>query len=110
MVYSYNHAETRLYRHVMILSMHHNLRITTRFGGSIRTTVNIPSDALELAREHAREHDLTLGEAIGELVRKGADDHNEPSDFWKGVKFLPKRPGEPKVTSELVYKLLEESH
>jgi hypothetical protein len=76
----------------------------------MRTTVNIPSDALELARDHAMEHDLTLGEAIGELVRKGAEQDHEPSDFWKGVKFLPKRPGEPKVTSELVYKLLEESY
>jgi hypothetical protein len=79
-------------------------------GGSMPTTVNIPSDALELARDHAREHDLTLGEAIGELVRKGAEEYSEPSDFWKGVKFLPKRPGEPRVTSELVYKLLEESY
>jgi hypothetical protein len=75
----------------------------------MRTTINIPSDALELARQHARERDLTLGEAIAELVRKGAEEEHEPSDFWKGVKFLPKRPGQPKVMSELVYQLLEET-
>lgn len=75
----------------------------------MRTTVNIPADALELARQRAREHDLTLGEAIGELVRKGAEVDRTPSDFWEGVKFLPKRPGQPKVTSEFVYELLEET-
>lgn len=76
----------------------------------MRTTVNIPSDALELARQRAKQRDLTLGEAIGELVRKGAEDDWAPSDFWTGVKFLPKRPGQPKVTSELVYELLEETY
>ena len=75
----------------------------------MRTTVNIPSDALELARQRARERDLTLGEAIAELVRKGAEEDHAPSDFWEGVKFLPKRPGQPKVTSDLVYALLDEA-
>jgi hypothetical protein len=79
-------------------------------GTSMRTTVNIPPDALELARQRARERDLTLGEAIAELVRKGAEGDHKPSDFWKGVKFLPKRPGQPKVTSEQVYELLEETY
>ncbi len=76
----------------------------------MRTTVNIPTDALELARQRAKDRDLTLGEAIGELVRRGAEEDHEPSDFWEGVKFLPKRPGQPKVTSELVYQLLEETY
>ena len=76
----------------------------------MRTTVNIPEDALEIVRQHARDNELTLGEAIGELVRLGVEEEDDaPSDFWKGVKFLPKRPGEPKLTSELVYKLLEET-
>jgi len=52
---------------------------------------------------------LTLGEAIAELARRGAEEDHEPSDFWKDVKFLPKRPGQPKVTSDLVYTLLEET-
>ena len=75
----------------------------------MRTTINIPADALELARQRTRERDLTLGEAIAELVRKGAGEDHEPSDFWEGVKFLPERPGQPKVTSDLVYTLLEET-
>lgn len=74
----------------------------------MRITINTPRDALELARKRARERDFTLGEAIAELVRKGAEEDHEPSEFWKGVKFLPKRPGQPKVTSDLVYSLLEE--
>lgn len=76
----------------------------------MRTTINIPPDALELARQRAKERNVSLGEAIGELVRKGAEEDRKPSDFWKGVKFLPKRPGQPKVTSELVYDLLEETY
>jgi hypothetical protein len=75
----------------------------------MRTTVNIPADALELARQRARERNLSLGEAIAELVRRGAEVDHQPSDFWKDVKFLPKRPGEPKVTSDLVYSLIEET-
>ncbi len=74
----------------------------------MRTTLNIPEDALALAHERARERHLSLGDAIGELVRKGADTHEEPSDFWAGMKFLPRRPGQPKVTLEDVNRIRDE--
>lgn len=37
-----------------------------------RTTLNIDHDALQLARKFGRQHRRSLGDAVGELVRRGA--------------------------------------
>lgn len=80
----------------------------------MRTTLTIPDDVLLAARQRAEEHGITIGEALGELARRGLDqvtveEDDDDDGFWKGVKFLPRRPGEPKLTTELVNKMLEES-
>lgn len=74
----------------------------------MRTTLTIPDDVLLAARQRAEARGITIGEAIGELARRGLEAECEPSDFWKGVKLLPKRPGRPRVTLELVNKLRDE--
>jgi hypothetical protein len=38
----------------------------------MRTTLNIADDALELARRVARLNGVSVGEAVSELVRRGA--------------------------------------
>lgn len=37
----------------------------------MRTTVNLPDDVYEAARSVARDKDISLGEAIADLVRQG---------------------------------------
>jgi hypothetical protein len=37
----------------------------------MRTTLNLPDDVYELARSLAHSKNLSLGDALGELVRKG---------------------------------------
>ena len=37
-----------------------------------RTTLQLEADAMKAARTHANRHGLTLGQAVSELVRKGA--------------------------------------
>jgi hypothetical protein len=38
----------------------------------MRTTVNLSDDALIAAQTHARRRNISLGEAVSELVRRGA--------------------------------------
>ena len=59
----------------------------------MRTSVNIQLDALELARQHAKERDLTLGKAIGELERKGAARGTHPERLLEGCHGPAKAPG-----------------
>jgi len=82
-----------------------------QWGTDMRTTLTIPDDVLLAARQRAEARGITIGEALGELARRGLDFELEECQdgFWKGVKFFPRRPGEPKVTTELVNKLRDES-
>lgn len=79
----------------------------------MRTTLTIPDDVLAAARQRAEETGQTIGEALADLARLGLE-HIEadqaPSEFWKGVKLLPRRPGQPKVTLELVNQLRDEEY
>jgi hypothetical protein len=79
---------------------------------TMRTTLTIPDDVMAAARQRAEATGQTIGEALGELARRGLQTElaeEQESDFWRGVKFLPARPGEPEVTTDLVNELLEES-
>lgn len=73
----------------------------------MRTTLNIDDDAIEMAKGHARRRKVSLGEAISELVRRGAERRLEIVDR-NGLKVarLPAR--SPVVTSERVRELLDE--
>ena len=79
----------------------------------MRTTLTIPDDVLAVARQRAEETGQTVGEALAELARLGIEhleDNEAPSEFWRGVKLLPRRPGQPKVTLELVNQLRDEEY
>lgn len=79
----------------------------------MRTTLTIPDDVLSSARQRAEDTGQTIGEALADLARLGLEQieaSQEPSDFWKGVKLLPRRPGQQKVTLELVNKLRDEEY
>ena len=78
----------------------------------MRTTVNLDSDVYEVASLYAKGRGVTLGTAIGELVRKGQNVVLSDSPSPR----LVRRPNEPLVvasrgrtiTSEMVEAALEE--
>ena len=72
-----------------------------------RTTLNLDDDVMRVAQGHAKRHRLTLGEAVGQLVRRGAD---RPLVTYErnGIQVVRLPPDSPKVTSAQVKKALEE--
>jgi hypothetical protein len=80
--------------------------------GSMRTTVNLDEDVYELASLYAKGKGVTLGTAIGELVRKGQEARSS-KPVTSRLKLLPNgllvfpRRGRT-ITSEMVKRALEE--
>jgi hypothetical protein len=54
----------------------------------MRTTLNLSDDALIAAQTHARRRHISLGEAVSELVRRGAA---APAPAASGVGAAPLR-------------------
>ena len=73
----------------------------------MRTTLNLEEDAADMARRHARRHKLSLGRAVSDLVRRGAQRPLE-TVVRGGLKVAKLPEGSPAVTSERVSRLLEE--
>lgn len=77
-----------------------------------RTTITLDADAYEVAAIYAEANDISLGQALGELVRKAtAPAEKEPTPHVlkrdrNGLLLLPRR-GKV-VTPELVKQILEE--
>ncbi|HEX7677543.1 MAG TPA: hypothetical protein VF713_05425 [Thermoanaerobaculia bacterium] len=71
-----------------------------------RTTLTIEHDALTLAKAHAFRHQMTLGEAVSELVCQAAE---RPllTDSRNGLQVARLSSRSPKVTAALVDKLME---
>jgi hypothetical protein len=72
-----------------------------------RTTLFLEDDAAEVAKAHAARHQMTLGEAVSELVRQAAERPllTEGRNGLQVVR-LPRR--SPKITTELIDRLGEE--
>jgi uncharacterized protein YbbK (DUF523 family) len=72
-----------------------------------RTTIRLDEDALSAARAHARRHQLSLGQAVSELVRQGADRPlvTEPRS---GLQVVHLSQRSPRVTSALINRLRDE--
>lgn len=73
----------------------------------MRTTLTLTNDALDLARKLARQKRVSLGEAVSELVRRGAQ-LPVPTTERQGltVVLLPK--DSRRVTAAAVEELLED--
>jgi hypothetical protein len=56
--------------------------------GGMRTTITIDDDVYELASMYAAGRGITLGAAVGELVRKAKGESGSDSDST-GLKTLP---------------------
>ena len=63
----------------------------------MRTTLTIPDDVLVAARQRAEAQGVTVGEALGEIARRGLETELEECEdgFWKGVKFFRAAPASP---------------
>ena len=73
----------------------------------MRTTINLEDEVLRLARDHARRRQITLGEAVSELVRRGAQQPLATVEV-NGLKVARVAADSPVVTSKRVRELLDE--
>lgn len=73
-----------------------------------RTTLKIEDDAMKAAKAYAARHRLTLGQAVSELVRQGAERPLVTEDRT-GLRVLCLGRRSPTVTAALVDSLREES-
>jgi hypothetical protein len=73
----------------------------------MRTTLSITDDALELARKLARQKRVSLGEAVSELVRRGAR-LPVPTTERQGLTVVRLPKGSSRVTAAAIEDLLEE--
>lgn len=77
----------------------------------MRTNINIAEDAREVAGVYANSRGITLGEAITELIRKGAgaDSPREPRKFPRSFAGFPVFPKSGRtITTEMVRKAEED--
>jgi hypothetical protein len=74
----------------------------------MRTTVTLEDDAFATAQAYARARDLKLGQAITELIRRGAGEHL-PLRKQAGVWVFDLPHDAPRVTSRQVKDLLEDA-
>jgi hypothetical protein len=72
-----------------------------------RTTLQLTPAAMKLAKAHAKRLQITLGEAVSDLVRKGADRPLVTIER-DGLHIPVLPPDSPPVTNELIKRLLEE--
>jgi hypothetical protein len=73
----------------------------------MRTTLTLSNDALELARRLARRKRVSLGEAVSELVRRGAQ-LPVPTMERQGLTVVRLPRGSARVTAAAVEELLED--
>jgi hypothetical protein len=72
-----------------------------------RTTLHLEDDAIKVAKAHAQRHRLTLGQAVSELVRKGAE-RPLVTEERSGLRVLRLSRRSPKVTAARVDQLRED--
>jgi hypothetical protein len=72
-----------------------------------RTTLQLEDDAVEMAKEHAARHRLTLGQAVSSLIRQGAERPMLTTER-NGFRVLRLTRRSPTVTAAQIDKLLNE--
>jgi hypothetical protein len=74
---------------------------------TMRTTLTLSNDALELARKLAQRKRVSLGEAVSELVKRGAE-LPVPTMERQGLTVVRLPKGSARVTAAAVEELLED--
>ena len=65
----------------------------------MRTTLNLPDDVLSIAKDLAASKRISLGDAVGELVRRGMS-ARVPYRLVDGIPVIDTPPGTPPLTLE----------
>ena len=73
---------------------------------TMRITLNLDDDVVEILRQFSQTRSLTLGKAASELVRKAAASPT-PTRIVDGFVVVDIPTGGPKISSERVKELLE---
>jgi hypothetical protein len=73
----------------------------------MRTTLTLSDDALDLARKLAQRKRVSLGEAVSELVKRGAE-LPVPTMERQGLTVVRLPKGSARVTAAVVEELLED--
>jgi len=75
----------------------------------MRTTVDLDEEVLRVAKSLARQRSESLGRVISDYFQRGLRQSaaSPRKKVRNGVPLLPRRPGAPAVTPELVKELLE---
>jgi hypothetical protein len=66
----------------------------------MRTTVTLPDDVYELARDHAHSRRISLGDALAELVRRSEPRPPLGIRYENGFPVFDTPPDAPKITME----------
>jgi hypothetical protein len=72
---------------------------------SMKITLNLDNDILQLAKQYASERDISLGRALSKLTRKGLN-AQRPTRHVNGLLVFDLEKDSSRVTSEHVRKLL----
>jgi hypothetical protein len=72
-----------------------------------RTTLQLEDDAMKVAKAHAARHRLTLGQAVSELVRHGAE-RPLVTEERSGLRVARLSRRSPKVSTALMDRLRDE--
>jgi hypothetical protein len=73
----------------------------------MRTTLNLPDDVYQVARSLARSKDISFGDAIAELVRKGFEQQIKMRDDC-GFPCFAVPPDTPPITLEQTLEVEDE--
>lgn len=74
----------------------------------MRTTLSIDDELVIEIRKRAESDGETMGQAVSGLLRQALDADSQPIQYPGGFRPFPLRPGQPRVTLELVNTLRDE--
>jgi hypothetical protein len=74
----------------------------------VRTTLEIDDDVLETVKALARQQHRSAGTVVSSLLRESLRPREFCIEHRNGVPLLPRRPGGPMVTTELVNRLRDD--
>ncbi|HYA17807.1 MAG TPA: hypothetical protein VEF06_10090 [Bryobacteraceae bacterium] len=74
----------------------------------MRTTLDIDDDLLLTVKQIAQQRKTTAGNVISGLLRESLQPKPFELEYRNGIPVIPRRPGGPVVTVDLVNRLLEE--
>lgn len=74
----------------------------------MRTTLDIDDELLLIVKQIAQQRHTTAGSVVSNFLRESLQPKSFETEYRDGVPMLPRRPGGPVVTTELVNRLLNE--